>query len=125
MGYSSKVGIMCEPGAYYLLKEAIDNGGGLKPDTIKFDGVEDYFLEWGWTKWYSDYPEIKAIEDVLRRLNNPKESDPWYDDFESYRYHMIRVGEESGDIEEKSNEYCFDFSTTTIFDVPGTMKEVA
>ena len=114
MGYYSNVAIHCEEKAFGMIMESIKNHNeknrpagfaDFKPDSIKVkvrNGKKEYLLFWESVKWYSDFGDIKAVEDVLKKLNKAKE-----DDIDGYRYDFLRLGEEFGDKEEQSNDYCF------------------
>ena len=110
MGYRSEVAIKCQKGAYDYIN-SIDGAYGW--DRTLTDGT-DFILEWEWIKWYEEYEGIKAIVDALNALDEIE--DP-YDT--SMGYKMIRLGEDDGDVEERSNTDMIEFYYTRRFDTAG------
>ena len=117
MGYRSDVTIMCEEDAYALFEKAIKNGG-LMPagiSRIKIRNRFCYYLNWHWVKWYESYPEIAAIDQVCRELQEKDE------EYEGYGFKKILIGEDNA-----TEEYCNDtgldlfdeFYIITDFNIP-------
>lgn len=109
MGYRSEVSIQLESKAFDMVMKSIKkynseqaDGYEFYPDTIlKKD--DEYIIQWGYVKWYSDYGDVKSVESVLTELDKYKESA----EIDGFRYDFLRVGEESGDIETRSNDVCY------------------
>lgn len=109
MGYRSEVSIQLENKAFDMVMESIkkynsEQGDGyeFQPDKIlKKD--DEYIIQWDWVKWYSDYGDVKSVEDVLTELDKYKGSA----EIDGYRYNFWRVGEETGDTENRSNDVCY------------------
>ena len=109
MGYRSEVSIQLESKAFDMVMKSIKkynseqaDGYEFYPDTIlKKD--DEYIIQWGSVKWYSDYGDVKSVESVLTELDKYKESA----EIDGFRYDFLRVGEESGDIETRSNDVCY------------------
>lgn len=109
MGYRSEVAIQLEKKAFDMVMKSIkkynktqNNGWEFAPDSIlKKD--DDYLLQWDCIKWYSDYSDIRTVENVLNELDKLTESE----NIDGYRYHFVRVGESWSDIEIRSNDDCY------------------
>ena len=109
MGYRSEVSIQLESKAFDMVMKSIKkynseqaDGYEFYPDTIlKKD--DEYIIQCGYVKWYSDYGDVKSVESVLTELDKYKESA----EIDGFRYDFLRVGEESGDIETRSNDVCY------------------
>ena len=109
MGYRSEVSIQLESKAFDMVMKSIKkynseqaDGYEFYPDTIlKKD--DEYIIQWGYVKWYSDYGDVKSVESVLTELDKYNESA----EIDGFRYDFLRVGEESGDIETRSNDVCY------------------
>ena len=109
MGYRSEVSIQLESKAFDMVMKSIKkynseqaDGYEFYPDTIlKKD--DEYIIQWGYVKWYSDYGDVKSVESVLTELDKYTESA----EIDGFRYDFLRVGEESGDIETRSNDVCY------------------
>jgi hypothetical protein len=118
MGYRSEV-------ALAVSKEIMPHFLGVlakEPDarSLVFKGCDhldqDYespgtlLVVWHDIKWYSDtYPEITA----LQRFVDDCDGD-MFEDFENASEHVrfVRLGEESGDVEEKGSLLCYDICTS-------------
>lgn len=103
MGYRSEVGIKCREKAFELFRKAIIEQAFF-PSKVYKNNSGEYTIYWSWVKWYDGYPEVSAIEDVMKILN--KES---YADNEEYGYRFLRIGEDQDDNEERENDYSLDF----------------
>ena len=105
MGYRSEVGLCLTAPAHAKLEDGLlhlPNGGGttsaeeaklirdffqiayLKKDDT--DGAIAYY--WDSLKWYSDYPDVRFVENFLDSLDEEE-------------YYLIRLGESDGDTEIK------------------------
>ena len=127
MGYYSKVAIQATSKVYDKIMCSVKEynektGNSFSPDKILTRDVAkrgiEYIIYWERVKWYEDYPDIRSILDVLDEIdemNNPE-----------YQYDLIRVGEENGDIEERSNNilYSDSLSTDTIIEIDDSFNEV-
>ena len=109
MGYRSEVSIQLESKAFDMVMKSIKKynskqAGGYEfyPDAIlKKD--DEYIIQWNCVKWYSDYGDVKSIESVLTELDKYAKSA----EIDGFRYDFLRVGEESDDIERRSNDVCY------------------
>lgn len=104
MGYRSEVSIQVEKKAFDMIMESIKKYNEtqewkFEPDVV-FRNSDEYILVWNNVKWYSDYEDVKAVDNVLKELNKLK-------DVDGYRYRFYRLGEDAGDIETLSNDYCY------------------
>lgn len=93
MGYRSQVAIAIKTKIYHKheneLREAMKDCDALLKTEIA------YVISWEYVKWYDSYPSVSSIEAVLAKL-----------DEEDYGY--LRIGEDSGDVEEKGSPWDFD-----------------
>lgn len=65
---------------------------------VKESEKAHYFLLDQW-KWYSEYPDVKEIEDYFKHLNDES-------DYEIYG--AVRIGEDLGDVESWGSPNDFD-----------------
>jgi len=95
MGYRSEVALATRKQDFKILKNLA------KENQIVLDFIDEadikadddiVILHWDWVKWYSDYPEIKAIDKFLDEL---REKDA--------PYKFIRIGESVEDVEVDIN----------------------
>jgi hypothetical protein len=106
MGYRSDVKILCEPKAYQMIKDSMDEYNKTQ-DLYKFKPHEiqqkDNFtlLSWYDVKWYYDYEDVQSVESVLDKLRDE------YSDTEGYGFKKIEVGED-GETVEMANNYELD-----------------
>ena len=107
MGYRSNVAIKCQKGAY---RKISSNKEILEYDKLLTDGQE-YIMIWDYVKWYDDYPEVIAIDCILKELDSIEDA---YDKGMAYKF--IRLGESDGDVEERTNSYDIDFYYLREFD---------
>lgn len=98
MGYRSEVAIRCQDKAYKMFEKA---WGEFTPDKI-FHQKDDHLIYWDWVKWYEDYPDVSAIENVMSKLNE-LDNDEAIEKKMGYRF--MRLGENDADIETKENTY--------------------
>ncbi len=97
MGYRSDVTIICRKKAYELLHEVCTQHNFVPG--IAQDG-EFYVLRWGWLKWYEEdacYPEVQAVTEVLRKLDDTDAEDV------AYAYKQFVFGEDFDDSQIRSN----------------------
>ena len=64
MGYTSDVGIMCQPKAYEMFKKEFDLIG---PHKILKRG-DYHLLIWEWVKWYTEFEDVAKIEEIMDEL---------------------------------------------------------
>jgi hypothetical protein len=124
MGYRSEVTIICESKAYEMFKNAWKKVE-FKPDVIRTNG-DHYAIQWSWVKRYSGYEDVKAIEEVMKKLDR----EPYcVDDCaeEGYAYHQIEIGEDNR-TEERSNDWATevasDYYVTCSVEIPDYLKEI-
>ena len=98
MGYRSEVAIRCQDKAYEMFEKA---WGECTPDKI-FHREDDHLIYWDWVKWYEDYPDVSAIENVMSELNEMG-TDEVIEKKMGYKF--MRLGEDPADIETKENTY--------------------
>ena len=100
MGYRSEVAIKCQKNAYEKFAKVYK---GCEPDKVLSNGDDDYLLYWSWIKWYDDYPEIQAINDVMTELDEMfgGDNENIYDNHWGYKF--LRIGEDDNDVEDQSN----------------------
>ena len=98
MGYRSEVAIRCHDKAFEMFEKA---WGELIPDKV-FHNENDHLIYWDWVKWYEDYPEVSAIENVMSKLNE-LDIDEAIENKMGYKF--IRLGEDNDDVETKENTY--------------------
>ena len=101
MGYRSDVCIVCEPKAYEMLMDTIQEVG-VEPDSIQATADKSlYKIQFESVKWYEDEPEISAIMKVLYKLDSEE-----FDFEDGFGYEYLRLGEESGDVDRRENIGC-------------------
>ena len=71
----------------------------------------EYIIYFDQVKWYSSFPEVAAVEDVIRELNEKHIVEG--EEPDGLGYHFIRVGEDSDDIENYDNDYSLVLYTVT------------
>ena len=94
MGYRSTVGIVCQKGAF----DKLNSLDGACPWDKMFKKDDEILLKWEYVKWYEDYHDIKVIENALDELDDIP--DPY---LKGMGYSMLRLGEDYGDVEDRSN----------------------
>ena len=100
MGYRSQVTLALQPKAAALFTTLRARGGHLAEliedaDTGSHnDGVESY--DWDGIKWYNSYPEIRAIEEFMDRLDE--------EDMDG-EYRFVRTGEDTDDNETRGHGF--------------------
>ena len=97
MGYRSDVTItLYKQDFETLVRQASENTNGAV-DLIKYaslyknEASDIITLFWNSVKWYDDYNDVDFIMSFIRSGD--------------VKYHYLRVGEESGDIEEENNDH--------------------
>lgn len=88
MGYRSNVVIGFTRKFYKKNKKKLDEL--LEGATIQ-DNIDQVYASFEWTKWYDDYPEVAALQQLIE--DNPKDTC------------LLRIGEEYDDIEDFND--CF------------------
>ena len=95
MGYRSEVAIAIRKEDYELLKE-FDKENQNLIELLEIANIKEYneviCLKWDWLKWYSEFPEVQAIEEFLAKLSD-----------EDKPYKFIRIGEDIDDTEVEYN----------------------
>ncbi len=64
---------------------------------IQGNDHEATLYHWSWIKWYSQFPEVKFMEDFIATLTD--------DDDAPLQYRFVRIGEEYEDIEVHGSYY--------------------
>ena len=113
MNYS-EVAIKCKDKAYDMIKNVCQKVD-LSPDKIYKD-YNEYILHWNHIKWFSEYDDIAAIENVLVQLDEM--------DVEDYGYKFIRLDEENDiDPQVKTNDNNIELYISRRIDVPDELEE--
>lgn len=117
MGYYSEVTIRCEEKAFEMFKEAWQKAE-MTPDKVlkTNDGTGDYIIQWNMVRWDTDYPEVAAINDVIKKLNELQDPSDAKD--EGLGYKFMRVGENLGDIETDQNDGEIELYVIQCADIP-------
>lgn len=117
MGYYSEVTIRCEEKAFEMFKEAWRKAE-MTPDKVlkTNDGTGNYIIQWDMVRWDTDYPEVAAINDVIKKLNELQDPSDTKD--EGLGYKFMRVGENLGDIETEQNDWEIELYVIQCADIP-------
>lgn len=117
MAYYSEVTIRCEEKAFEMFKEAWKKAE-MTPDKVlkTNDGTGDYIIQWDMVRWDTDYPEVAAINDVIKKLNELQDPSDTKD--EGLGYKFMRVGENLGDIETDQNDWEIELYAIQCADIP-------
>ena len=115
MGYRSEVAIKCEEKAFEMLRETYKRVD-LVPDKVYKDG-DCFILYWDWIKWYEDYDDISAIEEVMSKLDR-------LNDTTGYGYRFMRLGENDDDVEIRQNNYDIELWMIRKIDIPDGLEEI-
>lgn len=117
MGYYSEVTIRCEEKAFEMFKEAWKKAE-MTPDKVlkTNDNNGDYIIQWEMVRWDTDYPEVAAINDVIKKLNELQDPSDTKD--EGLGYKFMRVGENLGDIETDQNDWEIELYVIQCADIP-------
>lgn len=117
MAYYSEVTIRCEEKAFEMFKEAWKKAE-MTPDKVlkTNDGTGDYIIQWDMVRWGTDYPEVAAINDVIKKLNELQDPSDTKD--EGLGYKFMRVGENLGDIETEQNDWEIELYVIQCADIP-------
>lgn len=117
MGYYSDVTIRCEEKAFEMFKEAWKKAE-MTPDKVlkTNDGTGDYIIQWNMVRWDTDYPEVAAINDVIKKLNELQDPSDTKD--EGLGYKFMRIGENLGDIETDQNDWEIELYVIQCADIP-------
>lgn len=119
MGYRSEVGIKCREKAFELFRKAIIEHMFI-PDEVYRNQYDEYTIVWSYVKWYDDYPEVSAIETVMRKLDGGS-----YRDDPEYGYRFCRIGEDPDDNEDRDNTYNIEFYIERTLSIEDGQKEIA
>lgn len=117
MAYYSEVTIRCEEKAFEMFKEAWKKVE-MTPDKVlkTSDNTGDYIIQWNMVRWDTDYPEVAAINDVIKKLNELQDPSDTKD--EGLGYKFMRVGENLGDIETEQNDWEIELYVIQCADIP-------
>ena len=117
MGYYSDVTIRCEEKAFEMFKEAWKKAEMTPDQVLKTnDGTGDYIIQWNMVRWDTDYPEVAAINDVIKKLNELQDPSDTKD--EGLGYKFMRIGENLGDIETDQNDWEIELYVIQCADIP-------
>lgn len=116
MGYRSNVVIVCNNDFAKKLDKLIEEKIVEVNNKTKLKGSNDCLYEWSWSKWNSWYDDVRAVEALMDAADEEDEEPA---------YKFIRVGEEIGDVEIRSNvedpdEVWEDFYIDTVIQKPET-----
>ena len=115
----SEVAIKCEAKAYEMFKQVINQENqesfSIKPDKIYKDR-EMFIIYWSRIKWCDGYSNIKAIIEVMTKLDIRMKED------EDYGYAFVRLGESNTDIETRSNDYRINLQIVRKIDIPDGLE---
>lgn len=117
MAYYSEVTIRCEEKAFEMFKEAWKKAE-MTPDKVlkTNDGTGDYIIQWDMVRWDTDYPEVAAINNVIKKLNELQDPSDTKD--EGLGYKFLRIGENIGDIETNQNDWEIELYVIQCADIP-------
>lgn len=117
MGYYSEVTIRCEEKAFEMFKKAWQKAEMTLDKVLKTnDNTGDYIIQWEMVRWDTDYPEVAAINDVIKKLNELQDPSDTKD--EGLGYKFMRVGENLGDIETDQNDWEIELYVIQCADIP-------
>lgn len=117
MRYYSEVTIRCEEKAFEMFKEAWKKAE-MTPDKVlkTNDGTGDYIIQWDMVRWDTDYPEVAAINNVIKKLNELQDPSDTKD--EGLGYKLLRIGENIGDVETDQNDWEIELYAIQRADIP-------
>lgn len=117
MAYYSEVTIRCEEKAFEMFKEAWKKAE-MTPDKVlkTNDGTGDYIIQWDMVRWDTDYPEVAAINDVIKKLNELQDPSDTKD--EGLGYKFLKIGENIGDVETDQNDWEIELYAIQRADIP-------
>lgn len=124
MGYYSDVTIRCEEEAYKEFKQTWKEQM-FKPTRIyenKADGKTQYTVCWDGLKWYDYFPEVQAINEVMKWLDAEERCDT-----EGYGYKFIQIGEDNATVEnwnERGDCIFTDFYIVIDLNLPSERIEI-
>ena len=120
MGYYSDVAIECGQKAYKMIKEAAEANRFSPTETFKNDDTNTIIMHWKWVKWYEEFTDVKAINNVLNKLDDldgEAEDNNW-----DYSYKITRLGEDpEGDLEIRYSDKGYELdsiSYSTFLNMP-------
>ena len=122
MGYYSEVGIKCRKKAFEMFKETwIEHK--IRPHEIMFDAERnEYLIVWNCTKWYNEFKDVAAITEVMDKLDDMPDADIEAED--GYGYTFTRIGEDTCDIESRTNNYEVELWVRRELDIDPGWKEL-
>lgn len=125
MGYRSDVYIKCEKNAFEEIRNAYTKHD-FAPSKIMKNQNDEFTLIWDSVKWYDHFEEVIEIEKVLRKLNSEHREDNFGDEsYDFLAYNFVRIGEDYGDVETKTNDYDFEgFCIIRTVDTDGLGEEI-
>ena len=94
MGYRNDVAIKCKPNAYKMFETIL--GKEIFPDKIYRHISNTHILVWEWDKWDEEDEEVQRVTDLMDELDKLGDKD-------DYGYAYLRLGEDDGDVETRSN----------------------
>ena len=122
MGYYSDVGIKCRKKAFEMFREAW-NEHNIHPDVVLIDKERnEYLIAWSCVKWYDKFEDVSAITEVMDRLDNMSDANIVAKD--GYGYAFTRIGEESADIDSRTNNYEVELWVRRELDIDPEWKEL-
>lgn len=113
MGYTSDVGIMCQPKAYEMFKKEFDLIG---PHKILKRG-DYHLLIWELVKWYIEFEDVAKIEEIMNKLGE-------HEDEDGYGYKFLRIGEDDTDVEDITNNCEVELWMRREIEIPKGFEEV-
>lgn len=118
MGYRSDVVIKCQERAFDMFVAAMRQHN-FKPDYVgKMPCSDEYVFQWMGVKWYDEYYEIYAVDDVMRQLDGLEFT-------EGFGYSFVRLGENYEDIETRENTYDIDLYVLRTIDGADGSRELS
>lgn len=122
MGYYSEVGIKCREKAFEMFRE-VWNEHNIHPDWVLIDKERnEYLIAWNCVKWYSEFQDVSAITEVMDNLDDMPDSDIEAED--GYGYTFTRIGEDTCDIESRTNNYEVELWVRRELDIDPGWKEL-
>ena len=99
------------------------NEHNIHPDVVLIDQERnEYLIAWNWVKWYSEFQDVSAITDVMDKLDDMPDSDIEAED--EYGYTFTRIGEDTCDIESRTNNYEVELWVRRELDIDPEWKEL-
>ncbi len=116
MGYRSEVVLAFDPRVKPLLACVFAKHSqvlALCLDGLQRDDEDVIYYRWDYIKWFYGAAEIDALEDFMDKLDNENLfiNDEEVEGCELYRF--VRVGEETGDVDERGHGFACDITPVT------------